>query len=241
MFQPKFILESIHKNLDRFFLKDVTGKVGDITYQKKSDGTYQQITNDWGFGSPNPLRSTMAVIFASVHKQKGKDVWDEAHAYNPLDEAVGKVAFSYTKDGHREFYMFVIPVFAEEAAYVVGDYAFFPDGNKKPYMGEVRKMTGEGNWEPKSVDALAAEYKLVTHKSLKEDVLYGKAYEEFGELDFDRKEAIIGGEKCKNDKYELRREWEAYTLLRAIKAARCNNYYTSGEKLCRTIEAFLEA
>lgn len=239
MFHPRFILESIDTNLKWFYLKDVTGNVGDLSYEKQGDGTYKQVTNDWGYGAPNPLRENLAVIFGAVHKQSKSVSWSVASAYSPTDGLVDRVAFNYPKDGHYHLYMFVAPVFVQDKVYTEGEYSFHPDGNKTPYSGEVKKFIG-GTWEVREIQALADEYEQLPYKAQKEDVLYGKAYCEFGELDFDRREAIIEGEKCKNDKYEIRREWEAFLLIREIKRARCNSYHTKGEKFCRTIEAFLE-
>jgi hypothetical protein len=242
MFQPKLKLESVEANgLDRLFVKDVTGNHGDIYYEKQGDGTFLQKTNDWGYGAPNPLRSSVAIIFAVVHKQKKKDVWMEVDAYDPTDPLVEKVSFEYLRDGHHQLLMFAIPKFEESTVYQVGDYSFFPDGTKSPYYGDVKILGEDSVWSPVSIQELALDHENVEHKQIEDDVLFAKTYSALKDFDFHRRDSIINGKRCGDGIYELSKEWEGHILLREADRAKDNGHYTLGEKICRAAEIFLKS
>lgn len=241
MLQPKFELESIEANgLTRLYLKDVTGNYGDIYYEKQGGGTFLQKTNDWGYGAPNPTRDSVAVIFAAIHKQHRKDVWLNVESYNSTDPLIDTVSFEYPKDGYHQFYMFAIQKYDAAATYQIGDYAFYPDGTKNPYYGEVKILQDVDDWLVVTVEELIANYVNTDYKDMSHDIIFAKSYSKLKDLDSERRDSIIDKNKCKDTIDELKKEWDGYILIREIDRAKENGYYTLGERMCRAAELLLK-
>jgi hypothetical protein len=104
-------------------------------------GNYDASTNPGGFGTPNPARNTLAMVFYGNFKRVSGDVLAIPLAHDPITVS------SYTLDivglnGVLDYFIYAIPIFNPIGTYVDGDIVY--DNQATPFI----KKRVSGVWVP---------------------------------------------------------------------------------------------
>lgn len=98
-------------------------------------GNYDADTNPGGFGSPNPARNTLALVFYGNFKRVAGDVLAVPLPHDPLTVA------SYTLNisglnGVLDYFVYAIPIFDPIGSYSDGDIVYDHQNPSQPFIKE---------------------------------------------------------------------------------------------------------
>lgn len=116
-------------------------------------GVYESPDNEGGFGTPNPARNTLAIIFYGLHKGVEADVEVLPLAHDPLTVSSFTIALTKEINGHLNYYLWALPVFDSGGSYSDGDIVYDNETPSAPFI----KKRVSGVWESITKESLINE------------------------------------------------------------------------------------
>lgn len=102
----------------------------------EATGTYDVDDNPGGFGTPNPNRNALALVFYGNHKKVEADVESTLSPHNPLSVTSFTVLITESVNGVLEYYVFALPIFDDGGVYVDGDIVYDNETPATPFIKE---------------------------------------------------------------------------------------------------------
>lgn len=167
----------------------------------QATGVYAVTTNEGGFGTPNPDRNDLAILFWAEHKGTAEDVLVQAVAHDPSTVSSFTVALTRAINGHLNIWLFAVPIFDVGDTYENGDVVW---DNTNPEAAIIKKRVG-GVWETILIDDLFDEAEVVNKEINLFPVPEAEAFR--NSLNADRIKALEDkvNEKCPEEEYESAR------------------------------------
>lgn len=142
---PRIKRSSISTDLSETYIQDVSGDSGEIKYVTEDGVTYTQVTNTWGYGGDNPLKTDLAKIFIAEYKASAGVEYVYPNSYLATANEFLTVSFPYAKDGWYRFHYIGVPLYDAVEVVTEGTVRFFQDLTPLPYYGEIKILTS-GEW-----------------------------------------------------------------------------------------------
>lgn len=107
-------------------------------------GVYDATTNPGGFGSPNPVRNSVALIFYGNNKKSAGDVLQSPDAYDPATVTSFTIQITNDNNGILEYFVWALPIFDDMLVYVDDDIVYDQENPAAPF---IKKMIASV-WTP---------------------------------------------------------------------------------------------
>lgn len=231
MLELKVSRDKINKYATELYVADITGNYGDLYYLKDGDGNWQQHTNETGYGSPNPIKSSLAILFLSVYKGSKKESILLPKVYTATDSLFKLATFDYSQDGWYRYYLIGVPIFDSNVVYSLGNFAFHPDVDADPYNGAVKKWDGV-EWKVVTVEEMiGAEYDNLPHRTYKDDLLQAKSLLYRAKKNNEFANESMKNPGCNDPKgYLNEKERDLEFLSKQARTAFCNGLKTEAQR-----------
>lgn len=240
MLELKLKRDSINKPCTEIYLKDKTGNIGDITYEKDGNGVMQQITNTTGYGAENETRASLRLLVFAIRKNNTKDVLVLPMAYSTADAAT--FTLPYEEDAHYVYRMLAVKPFSDAGAYVDGNYAFFAEAGSAPYGGYVARMEA-GQWVKKEMDFFMDDtnYMGAQYKAQSEELLAWQSVRDETNISYQINDHLLGIVRYKNirEMHDLRRIIEIQRTC--AHSSFCNNYKPEARRIIESLNERIKA
>lgn len=178
-------------------------------------GAYS-VSNTGGFGTPNPARNTLAVLFYGNYKPSAGDVLATPAVYDPLTVSTFTFAITPETNGHLNGYLFALAIYDPMGSYTDGDVVW--DNTTNPVVPVVKKRIS-GSFQTVTLESLIddAEATQVEFNSL----ITVEAEKFQNELSADRLpylRDILNEDGCETTEYKTARNNYDYvdSLLEAV-------------------------
>jgi len=126
---------------------------------RESTGDYDAEENEGGFGSPNPERSTIALLVYAVHKLLAGNVTASVQAYNPASVATFTIAMSRAVNGIIDYTVFALTFYDDQITYEDGDVVYDIENPSEPFVKEM--VLGE--WVVRSLPEIIGNANVIQH------------------------------------------------------------------------------
>lgn len=201
----------------------------------EATGLYNAVDNPGGFGTPNPNRNNLALVFYGNHKRQEQDVLAVPLAHDPL------TVESYTLNlanlnGVVQYYVFAVPVFNPVGVYADGDVTYDNQTPGQPFL----KKRVAGVWQTiTSADLIALS--IVVRK---DGYAFPIAEMTFYKQGLNKKRLlvlrdVVRGETQTEDYDQLRNEFDYVdSELEAAVLDFCSGAYSEAQFKLETLEGF---
>lgn len=199
-------------------------------------GLYNVSTNPGGFGSPNPIRNTLAMIFYGNHKRVAADVLAVPLAYDPVTVESYTLALPGV-NGVLDYNIFAIPIFDPMGSYADGAIVW---DNQNPTVPFIKKRVSSA-WVVKQPADIIGEAIIVQKEGFAYPIPEMEKYR--NELNTSRlnllSEKVESGVDEQVDYDTVRNAFDFVDgLLDASGQDFCSGAYNEAQKKLERIEAY---